>query len=110
MSFIAELITLWYEFVKKCHSSDIIFHGYGTEQIEEIVSGLFPKAEVVRLDSDIAQSRKKIVEVFEKVESNEVDILVGTNMISKGIDFKNITLVGVVAADGILFYPDFRAD
>ena len=93
----------------QCHSTDIVFHGYGTEQIEEMVVDFFPEAHVVRLDSDVAQSKKRVLEIFGEIESNRADILVGTNMISKGIDFKSITLIAVLSADGLLFYPDFRA-
>ena len=84
--------------------------GAGTQKIEEEAAALFPNASIARLDSDTAQNRnyeKKIIRDFSK---GDIDILIGTQMISKGFDFSNLSLVAVIAADSLLGMQDFRAD
>lgn len=83
--------------------------GFGTEQIEEALQELFPEQKLQRLDLDVARSRKmqqKIIETFQEQESH---ILVGTQMVTKGLDFEHVGMVGVLQADQILFFPDFRS-
>jgi primosomal protein N' (replication factor Y) len=81
----------------------------GTEQVERVVSGTFPGARIARMDVDTTSGKWSHHEILERVERGEVDILLGTQMIAKGLDFPRVTLVGVVNADVGLHLPDFRA-
>lgn len=92
-----------------CGSNKIIPGGAGTEKVEEELVKIFPKAKIERLDSDTITSRKKYQQILKDFYDNKIDILVGTQMISKGLDFPNVTLVGVINADIGLLNPDFRA-
>lgn len=83
--------------------------GLGTEQIEDEVAQLFPEAKVARLDLDVAKSRKSYEGIISQFEQGEIDILVGTQMISKGLDFERVRLVGIMNADATLNFPDFRS-
>ncbi len=83
--------------------------GAGTEKVEEAVRAAFPMARVARLDRDVAQRRNALDEILASFRSGDLDVLVGTQMVAKGLDFPNVTLVGVVAADVSLNLPDFRA-
>ncbi|MCQ2796605.1 MAG: primosomal protein N' [Bacilli bacterium] len=91
-----------------CDSKYLSRTGFGTERIEEEIIKLFPKARVLRLDSDVGRVRNNISRVIEKFRNQEADILIGTQMIAKGHDFPNVTLVGVVLADIGLSLPSFR--
>ncbi|HLT24078.1 MAG TPA: primosomal protein N' [Ignavibacteria bacterium] len=93
----------------KCNSEKIIPMGAGTERVEEEIAKLFPKAVVERMDSDTLTSRVKYQQILNDFYNHKIDILVGTQIISKGLDFPNVTLVGVVNADIGLLNPDFRA-
>ena len=93
----------------QCRSTDLIPAGFGTERVEEEVVARFPEARVTRLDSDTASDRKKFLGILAKMHAGEIDILIGTQMIAKGHHFPNVTLVGVVWADGGMSMPDFRA-
>ena len=90
-----------------CHGQEIRKRGYGTERIEETLNNLFPNANVARLDLD--SSRKGYDTILTDFQEGRTDILVGTQMISKGLDFENVSLVGILQADSIMSYPDFRA-
>ena len=92
-----------------CGQGTLRMHGYGTEKIEEEIGLIFPEARVERMDLDAAGSRKSFENLIARFEQKESDILVGTQMISKGLDFDNVKLVGIVNADTMLNYPDFRA-
>ena len=92
----------------KCGASALALEGLGTEKLEETLSTAFPEARVARLDRDVA-SGKQIEAVLARVRAREVDILVGTQMVTKGHDLPAVTLVGVVNADAALSIPDFRA-
>lgn len=92
-----------------CGSDRVVGLGLGSERIEEEVRQLLPHARVARLDSDTATSRKKYLAILKAVRNREVDVLVGTQMIAKGLHFPHITLVGVVWADSGLGMPDFKA-
>lgn len=92
-----------------CGSHNITTEGIGTENIEEKIARFLPEARTVRLDADITRSKRELGEVLRKISSHEADIIIGTQMISKGFDFDNIGLVGVVNADNLLCFPDFRA-
>ncbi len=93
----------------QCRSTDLVPAGFGTERVEEEIRELFPDARIARLDSDTANDRKKFLAILAKMHGGEIDILIGTQMIAKGHHFPNVTLVGVVWADGGMSMPDFRA-
>lgn len=92
-----------------CGSQKITTVGTGTERIEESLSLLFPEARIARMDLDTTRSKYGYQRILEEFSAGNVDILVGTQMITKGLDFDKVSLVGIVDADRILFYPDFRA-
>ena len=94
----------------ECGSKHIMKTGFGTEKIEDEVNRLFPEARTLRLDSDSAKIRAKIPSIIESFRKKEVDILIGTQMIAKGHDFPDVTLVGVVLADIGLSMPSFRSN
>jgi len=83
--------------------------GLGTQKVEEAVHALFPEARVARLDRDVARRKGAVETIFTQLAQGEVQILVGTQMVAKGLDFPNVTLVGVIVADTDLSIPDFRA-
>jgi primosomal protein N' (replication factor Y) (superfamily II helicase) len=93
----------------ECGSRYIRFFGQGTQRVEEELQGLYPAARTLRLDFDTTRSKEAHREILERFRNQEADILIGTQMMAKGLDFPNVTLVGVVAADQILNLPDFRA-
>jgi len=92
----------------KCSAEALSLEGVGTEKLEETLSLAFPGARVARLDRDVA-SGKKVEGILARVGAREIDILVGTQMVTKGHDLPNVTLVGVINADAALSMPDFRA-
>ncbi|MFO7999381.1 MAG: primosomal protein N' [Bacteroidales bacterium] len=92
-----------------CGSPEIKMKGFGTEKIEEELPLFFPNATVSRLDLDTTRSRHAYKEILSDFENHKVDILVGTQMVSKGLDFSNVGLVGILNADNMLSFPDFRA-
>jgi primosomal protein N' (replication factor Y) len=91
-----------------CGAEALALEGLGTEKLEETLAAAFPLARVARLDRDVA-SGKNVEKVLERVRSREIDILVGTQMVTKGHDLPNVTLVGVINADAALSIPDYRA-
>lgn len=93
----------------RCGGEDLSRRGLGTEQVERVVSEVFPAARLARMDVDTTSGKWAHHEILERVERREVDILLGTQMIAKGLDFPAVTLVGVVNADVGLHLPDFRA-
>jgi primosomal protein N' (replication factor Y) (superfamily II helicase) len=93
----------------ECGSNEIHFLGSGTQKIEEELIENFPSAKVLRMDIDTVQSKGGHYEILEKFGNKEADILLGTQMIAKGLDFPDVTLVGVINADTGVFMPDFRA-
>jgi primosomal protein N' (replication factor Y) len=92
-----------------CGSSHIRNLGLGTEKIEEAAKKLFPEANVVRMDRDTTRRKGAIIKILKDLQHNAIDILIGTQMVAKGHDFPNITVVGIVCADLSLSVPDFRA-
>lgn len=92
-----------------CSSSNLALSGTGTQKVEDIVSETFPKAKVARLDMDTTRSGKALTNILTKFKDGKIDILLGTQMIAKGLDFDNVTLVGIINADTGLFLPDFRS-
>ncbi|MCX7986088.1 MAG: primosomal protein N' [Bacteroidales bacterium] len=93
----------------QCASTDLKIRGYGTEKVEEELAIFFPDARIGRLDQDVARSRDVFDEIIGRLENGELDIVVGTQMISKGLDLARVELVGILDADSLLNYPDFRA-
>ncbi|MFZ9575625.1 MAG: replication restart helicase PriA [Bacteroidia bacterium] len=83
--------------------------GFGTERVEEDVQRVFPQARVARMDQDSARSRTDYLRIFEAFAAREIDILIGTQMVSKGLDFKHIAVAGILNADALWHFPDFRA-
>jgi primosomal protein N' (replication factor Y) len=93
----------------KCHSNAIKFFGAGTQRVEAEARRYFPKARIARLDSDTVSTKGSMENLLDRFGRGEIDILVGTQMVAKGLDFPNVTLVGILAADSLLRIPDFRA-
>ena len=98
------------EVCEECGSTYFLKTGFGTERIEDEVHRLFPEARTLRLDSDSAKIRSKIPSIIESFRRKEADILVGTQMIAKGHDFPDVTLVGIVLADIGLSMPSYRSN
>ncbi len=92
-----------------CHSTTIQMHGFGTEKVEEDLSILLPDARIARLDLDTTRSKHAFQQIIEDFENGKTDILVGTQMVTKGLDFERVRIVGILNADNMLSYPDFRA-
>jgi primosomal protein N' (replication factor Y) len=92
-----------------CGSEYVYFIGTGSEKLEELLHGLFPQARIGRLDRDTVRGREDFERMLAGMDAGEIDLLVGTQMIAKGHDIHNVTLVGVVGADMALGMPDFRA-
>ena len=93
-----------------CGSLALKFFGIGTQRVEDELDYYFPHARIQRVDSDSINRKGKLGEILNSFGKGEIDILVGTQMVSKGLDFSNVTLVGVIAAETSLWIPDFRAD
>lgn len=93
----------------KCNGNDLQPIGSGTEMIEEAIKKRLPQARLARLDRDTATTEKKRREALSKMHRGEIDILIGTQMVTKGHDFPNVTLVGIISADQSIHFPDFRA-
>ena len=98
------------EVCPECGEKHLLKTGFGTERIQEEVERLFPSARTLRLDSDSAKNKSKIPETIEAFRKKEADILIGTQMIAKGHDFPDVTLVGIVLADIGLSMPSFRSN
>lgn len=92
-----------------CSSPGLLTRGFGTEKIEDEIRLVFPDARVARMDQDTTRTRYSFNRIIHAFEEKRIDILIGTQMISKGLDFENLTIVGVLNADNMLNYPDFRA-
>jgi len=92
-----------------CSSADIKMKGFGTEKVEDEISILFPDAKIDRMDYDSTRRKGSVEKLITDLEKGKTDILIGTQMISKGLDIENLTVVGILNIDGMLFYPDFRA-
>ncbi|MCH9659378.1 MAG: primosomal protein N', partial [Bacteroidetes bacterium] len=92
-----------------CGSQTMDSKGFGTEQIEAELKELFPTKKIARMDQDTTKGKHAYAKLIERMEEGEIDILVGTQMLAKGLDFRNVSLVGVLNADNLLNFPDFRA-
>lgn len=93
----------------ECGSSKIKYFGVGTEQVEEVIRNLFPERKTARLDLDTTRRKGSIEKIIGEFSKGKTDILIGTQLVAKGLDFKNIGLVGIISADVTLNIPDFRA-
>ena len=87
----------------------LVTKGFGTEKIEDEIKIIFPAARVSRMDLDTTRSKKSYEKILTDFEQHKVDILIGTQMVSKGLDFERVSLVGILNADNMLNFPDFRA-
>jgi len=92
-----------------CGSVHIEQKGFGTERIEEELSLIFPEVKIARLDVDSTRTKNSLQKIIGEFQEKKTDILIGTQMVAKGLDFDNVTLIGVINADTLLNYPDFRA-
>ena len=92
-----------------CGADDLQPRGFGTEKIEEALAEIFPDAVIDRLDADTSRTAHGYRRIISAFERGQTDILIGTQMITKGFDFGNVSLVGILNADNLLNYPDFRA-
>ncbi|MGM9994362.1 MAG: primosomal protein N' [Candidatus Avigastranaerophilus sp.] len=93
----------------KCGSSELNMSGMGTQRVESIAAKLFPDARIERIDSDVLSSKYKYIDILDKFQNGEIDILIGTQMIAKGLDNPNVVLVGVLDADISFTFPDYRS-
>ena len=92
-----------------CSSVDVFTKGFGTEQIELELAALFPTKNIKRMDQDTTRGKYSFEKLIDSFKNREIDILVGTQMLAKGLDFDNVSLVGIMNADTMLYHPDFRA-
>ena len=92
-----------------CHSVELQTKGYGTEKIEEELNLLFPEARIARMDMDTTRAKQGYDKLIHQLEDRRIDILIGTQMVTKGLDFEHVRLVGILNADQLLNYPDFRS-
>lgn len=93
----------------QCGSPYIRYFGGGTQRVEEEISKLFPDAKTIRMDVDTTERKEAHEKILEQFEKEKIDILIGTQMVAKGLDFENVTLVGVISADTMLHINDFRS-
>ncbi|HRG38885.1 MAG TPA: primosomal protein N' [Bacteroidia bacterium] len=92
-----------------CGDTDLKMKGFGTEKIEEELAIFYPKAKIMRMDLDTTRSKFAHQHIIQDFEERNIDILVGTQMVTKGLDFDNVSLVGILNADSMLNFPDFRS-
>lgn len=92
-----------------CHSTDIEMKGFGTEQVEDTLAEIFPEARIARMDMDTTRSKNAYQQIITDFEEHKTDILVGTQMVTKGLDFDRVSVVGILNADALISFPDFRA-
>lgn len=92
-----------------CGSSEVRMKGFGTEKLEEDLSIILPDAKIKRMDLDTTRAKNAFEKIFEDFADKKIDILVGTQMVTKGLDFENVSVVGVLNADNMINFPDFRS-
>jgi primosomal protein N' (replication factor Y) len=92
-----------------CGNTDLRHKGFGTEKIEEEIEIIFPTAKIARLDVDSTRNKNAYRQIIDDFDQHKVDILVGTQMVTKGLDFEHVSLVGIINADQQLNFPDFRS-
>jgi primosomal protein N' (replication factor Y) len=88
---------------------ELVNRGFGTEKVEDDIKTIFPEAKVARMDLDTTRTRTAYEKIIANFEQGKTDILIGTQMVSKGLDFDNVSVVGILNADTMLNYPDFRS-
>lgn len=93
---------------KNCRTGELKVNGIGTQRLEERLKVYFPEVGIERLDLDSTRGKDKLQKLIDRFETGQTRILIGTQMVTKGLDFRNVGLVGVISADGLLSYPDFR--
>lgn len=93
-----------------CGSTHLEYKGFGTEKVEDELALLLPDARIARMDMDTTRSRNSLQSILNNLEEKKIDILVGTQMVAKGLDFADVTLIGVINADSLLKFPDYRAN
>jgi primosomal protein N' (replication factor Y) len=93
-----------------CGSTHLEYKGFGTEKIEDELSLLLPEARIARMDLDTTRARNSLQTILNDLEEKKIDILVGTQMVAKGLDFSDVTLIGIINADSLLKFPDYRAN
>jgi primosomal protein N' (replication factor Y) len=93
-----------------CGSTHLEYKGFGTEKVEDELSMLMPEAKISRMDLDTTRSKNSLQNILNDLEEKKIDILVGTQMVAKGLDFSDITVIGIINADSLLKYPDYRAN
>lgn len=96
----------------RCHSCsgiDLETKGFGTEQVQQELAQLFPQARLIRMDQDTTRGKFAFEKIIDSFKNHEADILIGTQMLAKGLDFEKVSLVGIMNADNMLYHPDFRA-
>ncbi|WDF81420.1 primosomal protein N' [Mucilaginibacter sp. KACC 22773] len=93
-----------------CGSTHLEYKGFGTEKIEDELSLLLPDARIARMDLDTTRARNSLQTILNDLEEKKIDILVGTQMVAKGLDFSDVTLIGIINADSLLKFPDYRAN
>ena len=92
-----------------CHSTDIEMKGFGTEKVEDTLAEIFPNASIARMDLDTTRSKNGYQQIISDFEQHKTDILVGTQMVTKGLDFDRVSVVGILNADSLISFPDFRS-
>ncbi len=92
-----------------CGNPKVLMKGFGTEKVEEELALLYPKARIMRMDLDTTRSKHAYQKIITDFENKAIDVLVGTQMVTKGLDFDNVSVVGILNADNMLSYPDFRS-
>jgi len=93
-----------------CGSTHLEYKGFGTEKVEDELALLLPDARIARMDLDTTRSRNSLQTLLNNLEEKKIDILVGTQMVAKGLDFSDVTVIGVINADSLLKFPDYRAN
>ncbi|GAA4318884.1 primosomal protein N' [Mucilaginibacter gynuensis] len=93
-----------------CGSTHLEYKGFGTEKVEDELSLLLPNAKIARMDLDTTRSRNALQNILNDLEEKKIDILVGTQMVAKGLDFSDVTVIGIISADSLLKFPDYRAN
>lgn len=93
----------------ECKNTAIVMHGFGTEKVEEELALVFPDAHIARMDLDTTRSKYSYQQIISDFEERKIDILVGTQMVTKGLDFENVGLAGILNADNLINFPDFRS-
>ena len=93
-----------------CGSTHLEYKGFGTEKVEDELSLILPDARITRMDLDTTRSRNSLQTILNNLEEKKIDILVGTQMVAKGLDFADVTVIGIINADSLLKFPDYRAN